>query len=169
MNQQPIPGQDVLMTLSSRTWQFHPEGAERQRFGTDHRRRNREHEHSGRVTQHQTTCCQRSVLFILIIIVLRSQAPLRRKTLKRRNGNDQAISLKVGGCLSLTGRAFRAGHDLQIHPAVEGQATSLGARPFEVWKQIDFPIRVAPHFFAAGTFAFMISLGEFAQRFTQRP
>ena len=39
-------------------------------------------------------------------------------------------------------------------------AASLGASPFEVWKQIDFPI-LRRATLAAGTFAFTISLGEF--------
>ncbi len=39
-------------------------------------------------------------------------------------------------------------------------ASSLGASPFEVWKQIDFPI-LRRATLAAGTFAFTISLGEF--------
>jgi len=39
-------------------------------------------------------------------------------------------------------------------------ASSLGASPFEVWKNIDFPI-LRRATLAAGTFAFTISLGEF--------
>jgi len=39
-------------------------------------------------------------------------------------------------------------------------ASSLGASPFEVWRQIDFPI-LRRATLAAGTFAFTISLGEF--------
>jgi len=39
-------------------------------------------------------------------------------------------------------------------------AASLGASPFEVWRQIDFPI-LRRATLAAGTFAFTISLGEF--------
>jgi len=39
-------------------------------------------------------------------------------------------------------------------------ASSLGASPFEVWKQIDFPI-LRRATLAAATFAFTISLGEF--------
>jgi len=39
-------------------------------------------------------------------------------------------------------------------------ASSLGASPFEVWKNIDFPI-LRRATIAAGTFAFTISLGEF--------